>query len=314
MRLLKTLAHIFHPQRSNNHRPKILHPKPLLLLAVVAVMFYEMVGFTATYNYKSGSILGYASNITSDQIIAVTNTARSKESLSTLKSNEKLAQAAQAKAENMFAENYWAHTSPSGKEPWDFIKAAGYSYRVAGENLARDFDTAQPVLDAWMNSPTHRANILNPRYTEIGIAVVNGRLDGVETTLVVQMFGTQSQPSTQTNPVSVTVPAVTTTQEVQSLEEIAQQPVVAEQFNEVLSRSSVIQGELSQGILFSPQHLLKAFFLSILVLLVTVLIYDGLVVGHRNTVRLVGKNLAHIFLFLAVGYLILAFKGGVVGP
>lgn len=313
MRLLKTLAHIFHPQRSNNHRPKILHPKPLLLLAVVAVMFYEMVGFAATYNYPSGSILGYASNITTDQIIAVTNTARSKESLTTLTSNDRLAQAAQAKAENMFAENYWAHTSPSGKEPWDFIKAAGYSYKVAGENLARDFDTAQPVLDAWMNSPTHRANILNPRYSEIGIAVVNGRLDGVETTLVVQMFGTQS--TVQANPPSVVVPVVTATAAaVQVAEVVPSQPIIEEEFSEVLSRSSVIQGELSRGILFSPQHLLKAFFLSILVLLVSVLIYDGLIVGHKNTVRLVGKNLAHILLFLAVGYLILAFKGGVVGP
>ena len=90
----------------------------------------------------------------------------------------------------MFNKQYWAHTAPDGKEPWDFMSEAGYSYQVAGENLARDFSTTSAMVAAWMASPTHRANIMNGRYTEIGIAVINGTLEGVETTLVVQMFGT----------------------------------------------------------------------------------------------------------------------------
>ena len=84
--------------------------------------------------------------------------------------------------------------------------------------------------------------------------------------------------------------------------------------SEVLAGSVVPQGSLSRGILYSPQHVLKAFFLSIILILIVVLVYDAIVAGHKNSVRFVGKNLAHIMVFVAVMYLIIAFKGGVVGP
>ena len=342
MHLIGILKHLFHPQRSNNHRPHFLHPKPVLFLSLIAVGFYQLVGLISTVHPVSGSILGYASNITVAQVIESTNAQRSASGLGVLKYNNQLGQAAVSKAQNMFSEGYWAHTSPSGAEPWDFIRSAGYRYKIAGENLARDFDSTSPMVNAWMNSPTHRANIMNPRYEEIGIAVVDGLLNGVETTLVVQMFGT---PETQTavKQPSVTVPAVAVTTQTQPLQTTTPvpdevSPVIQEevptqtdqidqpdqttqenvtpesQTAEVLAESVVPQGSLSNGILFSPQHVLKAFFLSMILILLTVLIYDAIVAGHRDSVRLVGKNTAHIMLFVAVLYLVIAFKGGVVGP
>src|SRR5258708_28336998 len=90
----------------------------------------------------------------------------------------------------MFANQFWAHVAPDGTSPWQFFKNAGYQYYSAGENLARDFSNTSDMMAAWMASPTHRANIVNGRFREIGVAVVDGRLLGSDTTLVVQLFGT----------------------------------------------------------------------------------------------------------------------------
>lgn len=326
MKLVRILKHLFHPQRSNNHRPKFLHPKPVLFLSLIAIGFYQVVGLVSTVQPVSGSILGYASNITVAQVIESTNAQRSGSGLGILSYNDLLSQAAVAKAQNMFSEGYWAHTSPSGKQPWDFIKTAGYSYKIAGENLARDFDSTDPMMKAWMNSPTHRANIMNPRYKEIGIAVVDGHLNGVETTLVVQMFGASDSQVVQKEP-SIAVPAIASSATQEDLDLVDESFGTANLINqenpenlenqndqEVLAQALVPQGSLSNGILFSPQHVLKAFFLSMILILLTVLFYDAIVAGHKDSVRFVGKNLAHIMLLVTVMYLIIAFKGGVVGP
>lgn len=134
-------------------------------------------------------ILGYATNVNKNDLLNYTNIKRQEVGLNQLVINEKLSSAAESKANDMFRENYWAHTSPSGKEPWDFIIASGYDYLYAGENLAVDFSESKSVVEAWYNSPSHRANLLNDKYTEIGFAVVNGELEGRKTTLIVQMFG-----------------------------------------------------------------------------------------------------------------------------
>ncbi len=317
MKLTKTLKHLFHPQRSNNHRSKLLHPKPLIFMSLIALGFFQLVGLASSLDLPQGNILGYTSSITVQQIIDGTNQQRSNKGLTSLSYNSLLSEAAAGKARDMFENQYWAHISPSGKEPWDFIKTANYNYKVAGENLARDFDSTSPMITAWMNSPTHKANIMNPRYRDIGLAVVDGKLNGVETTLVVQMFGTLStQTESETIP-GVEVSGVTSETESNNLDspevlKISETESINLDSPEVLATSVVPQGNLSQGILLSPLHLLKAFFLSMIFLLLTVLLYDGVIAGHRNSVRLVGKNLAHIILFIFVSYLIVFFKGGVI--
>lgn len=338
MKITKTLKHLFYPQKSNNHRPKILHPRPMIFMSLIALGFFQIVGIVSSINLPQGNILGYASSITVAQVIEGTNRERASQGLVQLTYNGVLSEAALAKAQDMFNNQYWAHTSPTGKEPWDFIKSVNYNYKVAGENLARDFDSTGPMISAWMNSPTHRANIMNPRYRDIGLAVVDGKLNGTETTLVVQMFGTMVDGSvTNSNP-SVEVPAVTVAEtkpvvtntpvpvnvvnkpqtkenlEIDSQEviEVDANDLENSSPNDVLAIASVPQGSLSQGILMSPLHVLKAFFLSIIFLIVVVLIYDFLIIGHKKPSRLVGKNLAHIILFIFIAYLIVFFKGGAV--
>jgi uncharacterized protein YkwD len=102
------------------------------------------------------------------------------------------------KGRDMIDKDYWAHVAPDGTQPWKFFSQFGYKYRFAGENLARDFSNANDAVNAWMNSPTHKDNILNPKYKEIGIGITEGDLAGSDTTIIVQFFGaTYSDKVTQ---------------------------------------------------------------------------------------------------------------------
>jgi len=130
-----------------------------------------------------------ASSITAGKVIELTNRDRKSKGIQELFENEKLSQAAAKKAEDMILNNYFSHTSPQGVTPWHWIEKEGYDYNYAGENLAMDFVTAEKMNEAWMASPTHRANILNEKYKEIGVAVKEGVINGHETIVVVQMFG-----------------------------------------------------------------------------------------------------------------------------
>jgi len=136
--------------------------------------------------------LGYSSEITVEKVLQQTNQQRQNNDLPPLLFNSALSESARLKAEDMFVNNYWAHSSPEGSSPWDFIKSTDYQYSVAGENLAKDFYDTPSMVKAWMHSPTHRDNIVHLKYKETGIAVVNGVLGGIKTTLVVQHFGTPS--------------------------------------------------------------------------------------------------------------------------
>lgn len=156
-------------------------------------------------------IISYVHAASADTLINLANSSRSQNGLANLTENSKLTTAAYAKANDMLTNDYFAHTSPAGKMPWDFIKAAGYDYIYAGENLAIGYVNDQELHDAWMNSPTHRANIMNENFREIGIAVVTGEYDGAQTTVVVQMFGT---------PVPVAVAAVPTVESAQTQTEV----------------------------------------------------------------------------------------------
>ncbi|PIS20648.1 hypothetical protein COT52_02780 [candidate division WWE3 bacterium CG08_land_8_20_14_0_20_43_13] len=178
------------PHSQTKSRAKIVNQK--------AWVFYTVCLLTAIFlnrgvRARFPGILGFASNISSSDIISLTNQARQNNGLSGLKYNEALSRAAEEKAHHMFNHDYWAHVAPDGTDPWYFIKAQNYDYIFAGENLARDFNDSHGVLDAWLASPSHRDNVLSGRYSEIGIAVVDGVLDGEQTTLVVQMFGAPVQ-------------------------------------------------------------------------------------------------------------------------
>ena len=141
--------------------------------------------------------------LTKAGVINWTNIQRSENGgLPALAENSKLNSAAEVKLKDMFAKQYFEHISPSGAGPGDLVENAGYQYIMSGENLALgNFNGNKDLVLAWMNSPGHRANILNSRYQEIGVAVGMGVFEGRETWLAVQEFGKPSSscPAVDTN-------------------------------------------------------------------------------------------------------------------
>ncbi len=130
------------------------------------------------------------SNLTKAGVIKETNKERLKNNRRTLSENKKLSEAAQAKLKDMFQKQYFDHISPSGKGPADLAKDANYAYLMVGENLALgNFENDAALVQAWMESPGHRENILNAGYTEIGVAVGKGIFEGQNVWLAVQEFG-----------------------------------------------------------------------------------------------------------------------------
>jgi uncharacterized protein YkwD len=122
-------------------------------------------------------------------IFTQTNKQRADRSVGTLRLNTKLNTAAERKLQDMFSNQYFEHVSPSGVHVSDLVRDAEYEYIVVGENLALgNFGGDVPVVAAWMNSPGHRANILDARFSEIGIAVGKGMYKGKEQWLAVQHF------------------------------------------------------------------------------------------------------------------------------
>lgn len=128
------------------------------------------------------------SSIIAQDMLELTNGSRIEAGLAPLAINEKLAMAAREKADDMFKSQYFDHNNPSGKTPWDFIKSAGYEYGYAGENLAIDFISASGAHKALMESSSHRDNILNMNYTEIGIAVKEDIFEGNKSIIIVEEF------------------------------------------------------------------------------------------------------------------------------
>ena len=133
----------------------------------------------------------YASEITADNIIKFVNQERGEKGLPILIENEKLIKAAQDKLNDMIENDYFAHTSPKGITPWFWFEKSDYNYQYAGENLAISFMTAEAQHKAWMDSATHRKNILNSNYQEIGVAVGIEKVNGESSIISVQEFGTE---------------------------------------------------------------------------------------------------------------------------
>lgn len=136
----------------------------------------------------------HAKSIAPENILALVNESRAKAGLPVLSLNATLTQAATAKADDMLKGDYFSHTSPTGKSPWYWIKRSGYRYRSAGENLALNYYSAEEQHTAWMNSETHRANILSPKFEEIGIAMAEGKINGTTSLVVVQVFASPMKP------------------------------------------------------------------------------------------------------------------------
>lgn len=138
---------------------------PMLLIVGVGMLVNNL--------WSTHGVLGAASDYSVNTFLDVTNANRAAAHVPALTIDPELAIAAQNKANDLVAKNYWAHTAPNGKTPWDVIAATGYQYQTAGENLAYGFSDASSTEAGWMNSSDHRANILNTAYTQVGFAVAS---------------------------------------------------------------------------------------------------------------------------------------------
>lgn len=285
--------HLFFPHESNNHKAKALH---LSSLFVYLAIFISLQFSFNVLQKTNPSVLGIASDISIERLLLLTNKKREEYGQSPLKINQELSLAATQKAKDMFTNDYWAHNSPQGKTPWDFIIATHYKYIYAGENLAKDFANSDGVVDAWMKSPSHRENMLQGRYEDIGFAVVNGNLNGEETTLVVQMFGKKdtassgvvSDASSVSDSSTEDVKAAVSDKNVVSLPHITSPSFDVFQITKILS-------------------LYLGLFLFLLVSL------DAMYLGRKKIVRLAGHNISHlIFLIALIAVIIFTGKGVIV--
>lgn len=178
---------LFIPHEKNDHQPHILRDKAVkgFLAFTLLTEMLVLLLLSPVFSAK----LDFLATIFPSALVSLTNESRVEKGVGTLKENELLKLAAQLKANDMARRGYFAHVTPDGKTPWYWIGLSGYQYEVAGENLAVHFIDSENVHRAWMNSPTHRANILRREFTEIGIATAEGEYEGRRAIFAVQFFG-----------------------------------------------------------------------------------------------------------------------------
>ena len=289
-KLKNTLRHLFLPRESNNHRAKFLHHQSLFLATLLLLVSSFVL---SEIRVVSPQILGISHNVTLDELFLITNQKRLENNLPALKLNSELSLAASKKAEDMFAKDYWAHNSPDGTTPWKFIKDSGYSYIYAGENLARGFTSGSEVVNAWMDSSTHRLNLLSVNYEDVGLAVVTGKLGGEETVLVVQEFGGRR-------------------------EFLAQKPVVASESSDISKApTKQVAGKLPQANIEQKPLVNSIDFTSdasrgILVFFTGVFAVDMVLVERKKIIRFVGHNLDHILFLLSILGILAVISRGVI--
>ncbi len=278
--LKKIWTHYFIPQERNNHRATIIKPNFLLFFLILYLLNQSII--KSLIIVKPG-ILGYSSEITVQKVLDQTNDERVRVGLEPYQYNQILSESAKKKAQDMFFNNYWAHNSPQGKNPWTFFEAVGYKYSVAGENLAKDFYSTDALVKAWMDSPTHKTNIVHSKYKEIGIAVVDGVLGGVKTTLVVQHFGTPLNLAELKSPINETI---NTSEPIVNIDN----PVLAAKSQKLIS----------------PLSINKLIGFLIFIVLVSILFIDGYITIKKDIHRLTGSTVGHIgfliFIFILMLY------------
>lgn len=183
--LMQMIKEFFIPCEGNKCRPRALENDMffVILILIVGIKFLGGISFS---NYLGADIFNAISKVDLYQLI---NEERTANAVSPLKVNPKLEIAASLKLEDMFKNDYFGHNSPAGLAPWHWFDDARYSYNFAGENLAMNFTSSNSAVKAWMASDGHRKNILLKDFKETGIAVGQGVINGRETVVVVQLFG-----------------------------------------------------------------------------------------------------------------------------
>ncbi len=188
--------HAGHHKKTRKYQSAYWPYIPVLLLVVA------MFAFAWVRSPIGTNVLAFATEMSSASLLDETNRQRQVNNAGTLELNEQLQAAARAKAEDMAERNYWSHETPDGDQPWKFIEESGYQYIKAGENLAYGFMSSSQTVNGWMNSESHRENMLDPAFTEVGFGYVNavGFQNSNEETIVVALYAQPLEPNASQPP------------------------------------------------------------------------------------------------------------------
>ena len=273
------LRRLFLPCPDNNYRPEFLKSRFLYYYAVL-LLILEFTAFPFfTYLPKTG----FFADLTKTSLIQLANFERESLGYQPLAENQILDRAAYLKAKDMLDKDYFAHNSPEGTTPWFWFKESGYDYKYAGENLAIGFLESEEVNQAWLDSPSHRKNILNTNYSEIGLAVLSGEFQGKQTTVVVQLFGspkTNAPVAVKTNPASSKVvesATETTPAELAPEQSANQSKEVLSAFEETEQKNSFMIGLLSffvSDYYNLLQKIIFGFLVFTIILLINAVLFD----------------------------------------
>lgn len=322
----KHLKNYFIPHEGNNHKPHMVRDASIVALTTILVLTF---GFSVFQALLIRSSVEFTAAVVPGVLVDLANKDREAEGLSDLTVNPVLEEAARMKAEHMAENEYFAHTSPDGLNPWYWFYRAGYNFVNAGENLAVNFIDSGDVEKAWMDSPGHRENIMNGSFTEVGIAAVPGHYKNKKTIFVVQLFGTPAQavvPAvTQAAPPT---PILAITEDVQgaSVSQVVSEPVVvpeetqevslAQEYTpareaytagasakaEVLPVERISQTSLWQKFLSQPRAVVRWGYIIIGLALAFVTLLMVLFQVHRRHSREFSHGIALIILIIFLSY------------
>ncbi len=291
--MISWLKKHFIPQEGNDHQPHFLRSENIRFIVLI-VFAIELGVFALPYI----SVLNPANN---NYIAAVlpavlddlSNQNRQNQHLAVLTVNPLLNKVAELKAKDMATKGYFAHTSPDGKAPWYWFNLVGYKYEYAGENLAVDFTDSQDVTSAWMNSPTHRANIIKNVYTEIGTGVASGMFEGRPTVFVAQVYGKPISPVVASEPTKAVKSAQT-----------ASDPAVETSKSKVLGASieTATNAESTSNIfdkyITSPRHIANLIFIILGVLVALALLFKLFIrMDKKHPVLITNGLIVLVFIF-----------------
>ncbi|HTY39647.1 MAG TPA: CAP domain-containing protein [Candidatus Paceibacterota bacterium] len=324
--MLRFLTKYFVPHPSNDHQPHLLRTRALLALGAVLIVVEAVFLVQVLIIFPNANFLA---TIVATVLVDRTNASRVDANLAPLATSPILEKAAALKANDMAEKGYFAHTSPDGTTPWDWFKQAGYKYEYAGENLAVNFTDSEDTVRAWLNSPSHRANIMNGHFTEIGIGTASGKYQGHDTVFIVQLFGrpltvSENAPAPTEMPEEVKTPAPKPVAKATSKPAapkqapiaVAQKPAASDQSNfiatdvpasqeaqDVLGAESIITAPFWEKLLASPRQTVNFIYLILASLVAVALVFKILVRIEASHPHLVMNGV--LFLIIVSSVLVL---------
>jgi Cysteine-rich secretory protein family len=298
----------FIPHEGNDHQPGILRDNSVRMLMVL-VFILEIGLFVLPFV----SVLNLSNTFTASVLPAVlddlTNQNREELKLDPLIISPFLNRIAELKAQDMASKGYFAHVSPEGKTPWYWFDQVGYKYEYAGENLAIDFTDSKDVTVAWMNSPTHKANIIKKAYTEIGTGIATGTYEGSPTVFVAQVYAkpavstpkkisvtkTEVLMASTTKNISASTSAKVLGSEIAVTGEVSQKATTTPALFVPIVDKKPVEMVFSNGFideyLTSPRHIASVAFMIIAILIALALIFKMFIRMDKRHPRLITNGL-----------------------